>query len=113
MLTSPRGAVGPAQVRPRTAPEAARLAGLPWDERLYRTNPKYNEAIGRAYYREQRRVFRDPAMAAAAYNSGPTRLRRAIEAARRHGGSWEDYLPVETRDYVREFRERIGAEPPN
>jgi hypothetical protein len=50
MRVSSAGAVGPSQLMPATAPEAARLAGLPWDERRYRTDPAYNEALGKAYY---------------------------------------------------------------
>ena len=50
MLVSSSGAVGPSQLMPATAPEAARIAGLPWDERRYRTDPAYNEALGKAYY---------------------------------------------------------------
>jgi hypothetical protein len=50
MRVSSAGAVGPAQLMPATAPEAARLAGLPWDENRYRTDAAYNEALGKAYY---------------------------------------------------------------
>ena len=50
MRVSSAGAVGPSQLMPATAPEAARLAGLPWDEKRYRTDAAYNEALGKAYY---------------------------------------------------------------
>jgi hypothetical protein len=50
MRVSPAGAVGPSQLMPDTAPEAAKIAGLPWDEKRYRTDPAYNEALGKAYY---------------------------------------------------------------
>jgi hypothetical protein len=50
MRVSSAGAVGPSQLMPATAPEAARIAGLPWDEKRYRTDPAYNEALGKAYY---------------------------------------------------------------
>lgn len=50
MRVSSAGAVGPSQLMPATAPEAAKLAGLPWDEKRYRTDPEYNEALGKAYY---------------------------------------------------------------
>ena len=107
-LTSPDGAVGPAQVLPTTGPEAARLAGLPWDERRFRTDHAYNVALGRAYYEHQRRRFRDPDQAAAAYNAGPGATRQAIRRAERAGepGNWLRYLPAETQDYVRSFREQ-------
>lgn len=118
-LTSPKGAVGPAQVMPGTAPYAAKLAGLPWDEQRYRTDHAYNEALGRAYYAEQLQTFGDPAMAAAAYNAGPgnaakgTGLRGAMRRAAEHGepGNWEAYLPAETQRYVADFRRRSGIAP--
>ncbi|QGP80356.1 transglycosylase SLT domain-containing protein [Sphingobium sp. CAP-1] len=114
-LTSPKGAIGPAQVMPGTAPEAAKLAGLSWDEQKYRTDHGYNLALGEAYYAKQLATFGDPLMAAAAYNAGPgsaekgTGLRGAIAKAKARGGSWRDYLPAETKDYVEKFAQRIGA----
>lgn len=70
-LTSPKGAVGIAQVMPDTGPEAARYANLPWDPERFRTDANYNAALGRAYYDEQLRQFGSPTLAAAAYNAGP------------------------------------------
>jgi soluble lytic murein transglycosylase-like protein len=119
--TSPKGAIGPAQVMPGTAREAARLAGLPWDDHRYRTDHAYNVALGRAYYEDLLRQFDgDPVKAAAAYNAGPgsarrgTGLRGAMARAERAGepGNWEAYLPAETQRYVRDFRRRTGADRP-
>lgn len=118
--TSPAGAIGPAQVMSGTAPEAARMAGLPWDERRYRSDPDYNIALGRAYYREMLRQFDgDPVKAAAAYNAGPgsaargTGVRGAMARARRAGvpEDWVSYLPRETRGYVANFQKRTGMAP--
>lgn len=115
-LTSPKGAIGPSQVMPGTAPEAAKLAGLKWNDRLYKTDRQYNLALGEAYYQKQLRTFGDPIKAAAAYNMGPgnaaegTGLRGAIAKAAARGGSWQDYLPAETKKYVRDFTARIGAQ---
>ena len=116
-LTSPKGAIGPAQVMPGTAPEAARLAGLPYDERRYKTDAAYNLALGKAYYRKQLSDFGDPIKAAAAYNAGPGRtrppkagesdpglrgaMRRAAAAGR--PDAWREFLPKETRDYIKSF----------
>jgi hypothetical protein len=96
--TSPKGALGPAQVMPGTAPEAAAAAGLPYDEQRYKTDAGYNLAIGRGYYNKLLAKFGDPVLAAAAYNAGPTR----IEAALRQGGpdGWTAHIPAETRKYV-------------
>lgn len=89
---SHKGAVGRAQVMPKTAPEAAAMAGLPFDEDKWRNDPVYNEAIGRAYFRKQHEDFGDPRLAAAAYNAGPGAVRKA--------GGDINKLPAETRKYV-------------
>lgn len=112
--TSPKGAVGPAQVMPGTAPEAARLAGLPWDERKYRGDAAYNTALGEAYYKEMYRQFGDPAVAAAAYNAGPGATRRALRRWNASGqqGDFTDYFPkgnTETPKYVANFRNAAGG----
>ncbi len=97
-LTSSAGAIGRAQVMPSTAPEAARMAGLPWDENRYRTDANYNEALGRAYYTNLvQRYGGDAEKAAAAYNAGAGRVDRAIS---RGGDNWRAMLPRETQGYI-------------
>ena len=105
-LTSSAGAIGIAQVMPGTAPEAAALAGLPFDENRYRTDPDYNQAIGRAYFNQQVRTFGDPARAAAAYNAGPEAVRRAVQQG---GENWLSLLPAETQNYVARVAGQGGA----
>lgn len=81
-LTSPAGAIGIAQVMPGTAPEAAELAGLPWDEKRYREDPAYNRALGMAYFQKQLRDFGgDLPKAYAAYNAGPKWVQDATQRA--------------------------------
>lgn len=104
-LTSSAGAIGIMQVMPGTAPEAARLAGVKWDEGKYRNDPAYNQAIGEAYFKEMLRQFKDPEVAAAAYNAGPEAVRKAISK----GGNYLDHLSSETKDYVSKFRDRTGS----
>lgn len=111
-LTSPKGAIGIAQVMPATAPEAAKLAGLPWDEQRYRNDPKYNEALGRVYFQKQLQEFEgNLAYAYAAYNAGPGATRKAIQKAEMSAKlgkndpsvkqfTWLEFLPKETQDYV-------------
>lgn len=102
-LTSPAGAIGVAQVMPSTAPEAAQLAGVPFDENRYRNDPAYNEQLGAAYYDAQMRKYGDPALAAAAYNAGPGAVDDWL-AGRRAS------LPAETVAYVRRVTGRdLGA----
>lgn len=97
-LTSPAGAVGPMQVMPGTGPEAARLAGLPWDEQAYRSDPAYNEVIGIAYLSELLRKYKgDVARALAAYNGGSGRVDDALST---HGENFLSAMPAETQDYV-------------
>ena len=105
-LTSPAGAIGIAQVMPGTAPEAARLAGLPFDDNRYRNDPDYNLALGKAYYEKQLADFGDERLAAAAYNAGPGAVRRALQK----GGpdNWINHVPRETQNYVRDV---FGAAP--
>lgn len=111
-LTSPKGAIGIAQVMPDTAPEAAKLAGLPWDENRYKNDPAYNKALGMAYFQRQlQENGGDLAKAYAAYNGGPDRLQKAIKKAETsvklnktdpnvQVHTWLDFMPKETRDYV-------------
>ncbi len=108
-ITSSKGAIGIAQVMPTTGPEAAELAGLPWDPQKLAQDPTYNAALGRAYYNKQRADFGDPVVAAAAYNAGPGRVREAQARAAKEGGTYVDYLPAETRDYIAKVGSATGA----
>ncbi len=99
-LTSSAGAIGIGQVMPDTGPEAAEMAGLPWDEERFRTDADYNAALGEAYFRNMYDRFGSLDLASAAYNAGPGRLSSAIDRAGAMGGSYLDYLPEETQNYV-------------
>ena len=107
--TSPKGAIGPGQVMPGTAPLAAKLAGVAFDDNLYRTDAAYNNKLGEAYYTEQLRKYGDPVLAAAAYNAGPGRVDRALRRAAKTGQPVENFLPAETQKYVQSFQTKIGA----
>jgi hypothetical protein len=107
VLTSPTGAQGIAQVEPYTGPEAAKYAGLPWDANKLAQDPEYNKALGRAYYQHQLESFGSPQIAAAAYNAGPAAVQKALAKAQSKGGSYLDYLPKETQDYV----QNVGGSP--
>lgn len=98
-IESPKGALGVAQVMPKTAPEAAQDAGLPFDEHAYKNDAKYNAAIGKAYFAKMLDTFNgNVEYAAAAYNAGAGAVRKAIKAG---GANWRDELPAETRDYIK------------
>lgn len=109
VLTSPKGALGIAQILESTAPEAAKLAGVPYDPARLRSDEKYNASLGRAYYNEQLRKFGTPELAAAAYNAGPGRVQQALRRAEATGRDVMSFLPAETRDYVPRVM-RMGGE---
>lgn len=100
-LTSPAGAVGVAQVMEGTGPEAAKLAGVDWDRNRWLYDADYNKQLGQAYFLDQYRKFGSLDKAAAAYNAGPGALSSAIDRATALGGSYLDYLPAETQNYVK------------
>jgi hypothetical protein len=99
-LTSPKGALGIAQIMPGTAPEAAKLAGLDYDPVRLRQDSEYNKALGKAYFDEQRRRFGSDELAAAAYNAGPGAVQKALRRAEATGQDVMSFLPAETRAYV-------------
>lgn len=111
-VTSAKGAIGIAQVMPGTGPEAAKLAGLPWNEKRLSTDPEYNRALGQAYFNKQLQDNGgDVQKAWAAYNAGPGALQSAIKAADKNaklavndpsiaGKTYLNFLPQETQDYV-------------
>ena len=110
-LTSPKGAYGPSQLMPGTAPEAMQLAGFSRDDKRWRTDAEINLKAGEAYFAKQLATFGDPLKAAAAYNAGPGRVQRALRRAQRSGGDWVQYLPDETKKYVVNFQQAVGSTP--
>lgn len=101
-VTSKKGAIGKWQVMPGTAPEAAKLAGVEFDDVKYRTDGEYNSLLGKAYLKKQFETYEDPAKALAAYNAGPGAVDSAIARAEKAGNpnAWLRYLPAETQQYV-------------
>ena len=100
---SPVGALGLMQVMPQTGLETARHAGVRLTDPSMLLQPQANIAIGTVYLQRMLARFNGNfAMAAAAYNAGPDRVRQwqsdqCIPAER-----WVDSIPfTETRSYVR------------
>lgn len=122
-LTSRAGATGYAQVMPTTGPEAAKLAGLPWNPEMFHRGQtgdaakdkearEYNMALGNAYMDAQIKKYGgDLSKALAAYNAGPGRLDEVIKQAEKDGkpDQWLSYLPQETRDYVSKIKLKFQA----
>ena len=111
-LTSSAGAVGIMQILPSTGPEAAKLAGVPWDETKFFNDPNYNDTLGRAYLGSMYEKFGSPQLAAAAYNAGPGRVSQALKKSSMEGGDVMSYLPSETQNYVAKlFGSDRGVKP--
>jgi soluble lytic murein transglycosylase len=110
---SSAGALGLMQLMPATARTVARGLGLPFSRERLLNNPGYNIALGRDYLRDQIQSFGEVAMAVAAYNAGPSRVRDWLE---RYGDprgkgteamlDWLELIPfAETRNYVQRVLE--------
>jgi soluble lytic murein transglycosylase len=101
VITSKAGALGIAQIMPTTAPEAAKLAGVPYNKYLLKYDADYNAKLGSAYLKQKMIDFNgDVEKGHAAYNAGSGNVKKAIAKAATHGGSWKDYLPDETKNYI-------------
>ncbi|HHU2814414.1 transglycosylase SLT domain-containing protein [Escherichia coli] len=87
-LVSPKGAVGVAQVMEDTGPEAARLAGVPWDREKWLNDPRYNARLGQAYFGAQMQKYdNNPVLAVAAYNAGPGAVDDWINGTNKSGSN--------------------------
>jgi len=119
-ITSPKGAVGLAQVMPETAPEAAGFAGLPWDENRYRNDQEYNRALGEAYLDKQLADFGgNRTLALAAYNAGAGRVNKWIKefGDPRSGmiseAEFAQRIPYgETKNYVQSVLTQVSKSAP-
>jgi soluble lytic murein transglycosylase len=96
------GASGLMQIMPGTARWTASKMGVNYKPDLI-TDPTLNLAIGTQYLKLVLDDFGgSQAMAAAAYNAGPSRPRRWREGATMEAAAWAESIPFnETRDYVK------------
>jgi soluble lytic murein transglycosylase len=96
------GASGLMQLMPATARWTARKVGLEWKPELI-TDREVNLRLGTAYLKLVLDDFGGSlAMAAAAYNAGPSRPRRWREGGVLEAAAWAESIPFnETRDYVK------------
>ncbi|MFZ4629304.1 MAG: lytic transglycosylase domain-containing protein [Blastocatellia bacterium] len=105
--TSSKGAHGLMQLMPATA----KLMGVDHND------PQQNVEGGSLYLQQQVNGFGDVKLAIAAYNMGPTALRKAMRQAK--ANTWEELLaadesrtinlPVETKNYVKKVWSRLQA----
>ena len=96
------GASGLMQLMPATARWTARKVGLDWKPELI-TDREVNLRLGTTYLKLVLDDFGGSlAMAAAAYNAGPSRPRRWREGPVLETAAWAEAIPFnETRDYVK------------
>lgn len=99
IMTSPKGALGVAQIMPATARNPG-YGIAPITEEELRT-PEGNRAFGERYKEAMLRVFNgDEEKATASYNAGPGAVQKAVKRAEQQGGDYKDYLPTETKNYL-------------
>lgn len=109
--TSPKGAIGIAQVLPSTAMEVAKNNNIPWDENKFRTDADYNSKLGKLYFDQQLKDFNgNLAQAYGAYNAGPGAMQDAVKAAKAEGKpeNWAAHLPAETQNYITKNMTKFG-----
>ena len=68
------GGLGLIQIKPTTAREVARDAGLPWNGERSLTSPVVNVQLALRYLAHLEERFHDPYLAMVAYNMGPGRI---------------------------------------
>lgn len=96
---SPKGAIGVAQIMPRTAIDAARAAGLPYDFKRLQTDREYNAALGKAYLDKMLDKYNgNETHALVAYNWGPGNTDKWLR-----NGANPVLLPKETRNYIQKI----------
>lgn len=99
IMTSPKGALGVAQIMPATARQPGYGIAPITDEEL--RTPEGNMAFGQRYKEGMLRVFNgDEEKATASYNAGPGAVQKAVRRAEQQGGDYKDYLPRETQNYL-------------
>lgn len=117
-LTSSKGAVGVAQIMPATGPEAAQAAGLPWDEKRFRTDAGYNRALGEGLFNKLLQTYDgNQVLAVAAYNAGPGKVQEWIgrfgdpRKGQITDGDFIQRIPFqETRDYTRKVIDQAARQ---
>jgi len=113
------GASGLMQVMPSTARWVAKKTGLDYKPEAL-TDRDFNLKLGTRYLKLVLDDFGGSmAMAAAAYNAGPSRPRRWREGSLQDAAVWAENIPFnETRDYVKKvltnatlYAQQLGGEP--
>ncbi len=112
---SPAGAVGLMQVMPRTAKAMSEALGMEYSKSRLFEDWRYNVRIGAAYLARMEEEFGpNPILIAGAYNAGPGRVKKWIQAfgdPRTDAIGWVDWIEHipfrETRNYVMRVAESL------
>ena len=100
-VRSPAGALGLMQVMPGTGRQVAKQLNIRWRGNRMLINPSTNIRIGSYYLAKQLKRFGHPALATAAYNAGPHRVKKWIPDESMPLDAWVASIPfTETRNYV-------------
>ena len=110
IVTSPKGALGAAQIMPATAAQPGYGVAPATPEEI--ATPEGNRAFGQRYYEGLLRHFGgDQQKATAAYNAGPGRVQQNVAA--NQGQMNVSQLPQETQGYLQKVNAPApGAQPP-
>lgn len=114
-VVSHAGALGLMQVMPRTGREMARRLGVSFSETRMHEDPEFNATLGAAYLDLLIEEFGpNPVLISAAYNAGPSRAERWMEAFGDPRDpdvnvvDWIESIPFrETRNYVMRVTESM------
>ena len=100
-IRSPAGALGLMQVMPRTGRQTAKQLNMKWRGNRTLIDPSKNIRIGSHYLANQLKRFGHPALATAAYNAGPHRVKQWTPDKAMPMDAWVASIPfTETRNYV-------------
>lgn len=109
---SGKGTLGAYQLKEEAVIDVLKNKYDPAKKDFYRTDPLESKRIAVAYWDQQLKTFGDPLKAAAAYNWGPTNLRKHLVKAERTGRDWRLGLPAETKRYVAKFAKPYSTYEP-
>lgn len=102
-----KGARGLMQIKPATAKEVAGRIGLEWQGVQSLHDPYFNIKSGIYYLAAQRKEFGDLHISLAAYNHGPTAVRRMIALGRRVPQGYAKWVMKEYEKLKKEASEMI------
>lgn len=96
---SEAGAKGITQLMPKTAKNPGYGIAPVSDD-----TPEEYIRFGKEYLTKMIQIFGDVEQGVAAYNAGPGNIHRAISKAARTGRDWKEFIPQETKDYIKKVR---------